>query len=66
MEGWFDQPDFKMHSQEQSSLSEPRNGLLYQEKYNIAGEIYRDNINASSIDTKIYQKFKLYVTIRLN
>ena len=42
IKGRLDQPDFTEYFQVQSMLSKSKKPLLYQEKYNTVGEIYRD------------------------
>ena len=53
MKGGSNQPDFHLHSRMCSLLSKSRNGLLYQEKYNILDVIYRDDFNASSTEVQV-------------
>ena len=49
----FDKSDFKLHSHWQNLLSEPRNGLLYKEKYNIVGEVCIDQFNAFNAEYQV-------------
>ena len=53
IKGKFDQLDFKLQCQMYSLLSKSKNDVLYYEKYNVLGEIHRDNFNAFILEAQV-------------